>query len=100
MAARVYLKFLHFSLHGYAVHHIDAAGHGAETVLGHAQPIREGAQDTLGILNARHLLLELLDGLLQDKRTEDPMRSCPLFTEPHLNTPVLRSGLNKCCCIY
>ena len=67
----VYLKFLHFSLHGNTVHNIDAAGHGAETVLGHAQPIREGAQDTLSILNARDLLLELLDSLLQEKRTED-----------------------------
>ena len=64
MAKMVYLEFLHFPLHGNTVHHIDAAGHGAETVLGPAQPIGEGAEDTLGILNERHLLLELLDGLL------------------------------------
>ena len=90
MAVRVYLKFLHFSLHGNTVHDIDAAGNRAETVLGHAQPIREGAQDTMGVLDARHLLLELLDGLLQEKRTEDDA----------YYGRIRRTVGNKCCCIH
>lgn len=89
-----YLQFLHLSLHGKPIHHINTNSDGAEVILGCAEPVGKGSEDTLSLFNARHLLLQLFDCLLQCKgrrskgrfRMEKEKENYYIFTVTYRNT--------------
>lgn len=72
LRVREYLQFLHLPFHSEAVNNINTYCHGAEVILSRAEPVGEGAEHTLGLFNAGHLLLKLFDRLLRNREgTQD-----------------------------
>lgn len=46
-----HLQFLHLPLQSKAIDYVHADGHGAEVILGGAEPLGEGAEDALSFFN-------------------------------------------------
>ncbi|TNN53330.1 hypothetical protein EYF80_036484 [Liparis tanakae] len=86
-----------------AVHDVNADRHRAEVILSCAEPIGEGVEDALRLLDARHLLLELLDRLLRYKRKvmlqeQDVVAGCDLGrsgTDPAADVGLIQNLLSQ-----